>query len=190
MPATQGDDFQHSHSSRHQRQSDPQAATKLPGLIASSLAGFRSGKSGTKASSKRNGDHLAASGGQCSSAAMTLCHLRSVRARSACRSPFTNLDDGGPAGRLLSRVCIKSRYGERGACLPGKPPLAFTYCSQILALLFRQAGPLEQHSIACSSVGNVPHMLGRSHAPPSRQNTMYLVPLGAKAKNEAFSASI
>lgn len=54
--------LQRSHPSRHQCQRDPQVATDLPGSIACNLAGFRSGKSGTKASIRRDGDHLATSG--------------------------------------------------------------------------------------------------------------------------------
>lgn len=50
MSPTRSDDFQRSHPSRHQCQRDPQVATDLPGSIACNLAGFRSGKSGTKAS--------------------------------------------------------------------------------------------------------------------------------------------
>jgi hypothetical protein len=40
----------------------PLVATDLPGSIACNLAGFRSGKHGTKTSIRRDGDHLAASG--------------------------------------------------------------------------------------------------------------------------------
>lgn len=48
MPATWSDDFQRSDPSRHQCQRDPQVATDLPASISCNLAGFRSGKSGTK----------------------------------------------------------------------------------------------------------------------------------------------
>lgn len=62
MPATRSHDFQRSHSSRHQRQRNPQVATDFPGSITCNLAGFRSRKTGTKACNGRDGDHLATSG--------------------------------------------------------------------------------------------------------------------------------